>query len=117
MGASQDSGPSSSTSSAPCTAAAVCAGCWSEELILYAEGRPHRLVGSIGDITEHKRVQEEVIRQREALYRNEKLAVMGSLLAGVAHELNNPLSVIIGQLVLLQETTADQAVVSRAGRI
>ena len=86
-------------------------------LILYAEGRPHRLVGSIGDITEHKRVQEEVIRQREALYRNEKLAVMGSLLAGVAHELNNPLSVIIGQLVLLQETTADRAVVSRAGRI
>ena len=87
------------------------------ELILYAEGRPRRLVGSIGDITEHKRVQEEVIRQREALYRNEKLAVMGSLLAGVAHELNNPLSVIIGQLVLLQETTADRAVVSRAGRI
>ena len=42
-------------------------------LILYAEGRPHRLVGSIGDITEHKRVQEEVIRQREALYRNEKI--------------------------------------------
>ena len=29
MGASQDSGPSSSTSSVPCTPAAVCAGCWS----------------------------------------------------------------------------------------
>lgn len=86
-------------------------------LIVYRGSEPARLVGSISDITERKWAREELERQREALYRNEKMAMFGSLLAGVAHELNNPLSVVTGQIVLLQETTSDRAVVERAERI
>jgi two-component system NtrC family sensor kinase len=38
-----------------------------------------------GDIEEKRRSSEELARQREALHQREKLAALGSLLAGVAH--------------------------------
>ncbi|MGH7305722.1 MAG: hybrid sensor histidine kinase/response regulator [Candidatus Rokuibacteriota bacterium] len=43
----------------------------------------------------------ELEAQREALIQTEKVAAMGQLLAGVSHELNNPLSTIVGYTQLL----------------
>jgi two-component system NtrC family sensor kinase len=45
----------------------------------------------------------ELQRQQQALAQSEKLAAMGSLLANVAHELNNPLSVVVMEAELLRE--------------
>jgi len=73
--------------------------------------------GTGSDITDHRRVQAEMERQREALHQSEKLSALGSLLAGVAHELNNPLSVVVGHAAMLQELSPDEPTRERAGKI
>ncbi|MDX1423989.1 MAG: PAS-domain containing protein, partial [Kiloniellales bacterium] len=69
------------------------------------------------DVTELKALEAEQARQREALYQSEKINALGALLAGVAHELNNPLSVVVGQALLLSETVEDPKIRKRAERI
>jgi two-component system NtrC family sensor kinase len=81
-----------------------------------ADGVAYAVCGISTDITEKKRSAEELAQQREALHQREKLAALGTLLAGVAHELNNPLSVVVARAVLLEEQ-GDPATQVVAGKI
>ncbi|HEU4368573.1 MAG TPA: cache domain-containing protein, partial [Methylomirabilota bacterium] len=77
----------------------------------------------VGEIAERRRAQDEVSRLNQALQRrleelqrtqaqlvqSEKVATMGSLLAGVAHELNNPLSIVAGYATMLRDLSTDEA--------
>ncbi len=50
---------------------------------------PVRVIGAMTDISERKKMESRMLR-------TEKLSAMGQLAAGVAHEINNPLGVILG---------------------
>jgi len=63
---------------------------WDEQGNIYA------VLGISRDITERKEMEEHS-------YYTEKLAAMGTLAAGVAHEINNPLAVILGFTDILLE--------------
>lgn len=69
------------------------------------------------DVSDAKDAEAEIARQRENVYQREKLAAMGSLLAGVAHELNNPLSIVVGRATMLEEETTDRVTRTTAQKI
>ncbi len=69
------------------------------------------------DLTPMREAEAELARQRERLHQAEKLSALGSLLAGVAHELNNPLSVVTMQATLLEELAEGTPLAERAERI
>jgi PAS domain S-box-containing protein len=71
----------------------------------------------VQDITHSKQQETKIATQHEALMHRERVAALGSMLAGVAHELNNPLAVVMAQTELLAETTNDEKTRERAQKI
>ena len=81
------------------------------------EGAITHIAGFIFDITARKLAEAEADRQRAAMHQRDKLAALGSLLAGVAHELNNPLSVVLGRAIMLEEKCEEPAMRNSLGRL
>ena len=60
-----------------------------------SEGTPIALMGTVVDITERKRAEEEARRHRDALARVDRATSLGQLTGSIAHELNQPLTGIL----------------------
>lgn len=71
--------------------------CWMETHAVPlrdARGAIYALLGITRDITEHKLAEEQARRHQTELARVARLATMGEMATGLAHELNQPLSAI-----------------------
>ena len=69
------------------------------------------------DLTQRKEAEAALERSRDALYQSEKLSALGSLLAGVSHELNNPLSIVVAQAVMMERQATGTELADRAVKI
>jgi two-component system NtrC family sensor kinase len=58
------------------------------------------------DVTPQAELEAERVELRNRLVQSEKLAALGQFVAGIAHELNNPLQGVLGHIELLRATGA-----------
>ena len=67
---------------------------------------PNGVVLVARDVTPQAELEAERAELRNRLVQSEKLAALGQFVAGIAHELNNPLQGVLGHLELLRATGA-----------
>jgi PAS domain S-box-containing protein len=70
--------------------------------LLDAENKPAGVIISVRDVTMEKKLEQQIVQ-------SERLAAMGQMIGGFAHELNNPLTSILGMAELLQEGDTSEA--------
>lgn len=72
-----------------------------------AQGNVSRIIGTFQDITLLVKAQELAKQERAKSIQSSKLASLGEMSAGIAHEINNPLAAISGNLDLLERYLGD----------
>ena len=66
------------------------------------DGRSLGVYGISHDITELREAHETLEKTQQALFRSQKMEAVGQLTGGLAHDFNNILAIILGNIELLQ---------------
>lgn len=81
-----------------------------EQAAVALEGKVEQRTASLKEKTEELELHIQLLNQtRDKLVINEKLAALGELTAGIAHEINNPTAVILGNVELIQFELAEDS--------
>lgn len=75
-----------------------------------SDGKISGVIFSLRDITIERKLEQQIVE-------SERLAAMGAMIGGVAHELNNPLTSILGVSELLQDTETNETARKHLGML
>jgi PAS domain S-box-containing protein len=82
--------------------------------IIYQDGREVATVGIFSDLRDRIRIEQRLLRAQEKLQMTEKQALVAELAGTAAHELNQPLTSIMGYAQLIQRQSDADAGHNRA---
>jgi PAS domain S-box-containing protein len=66
--------------------------------VLDISGKHEGYLGSVRDVTKEFELQKQLMEQQERTLHASKMASLGEVAAGIAHEINNPLTEIVGNI-------------------
>ncbi len=71
------------------------------------ESFPGLAVLSVSDVSSRKRAERAIRSSQDQLFQSQKMEALGSLVAGMAHEINNPTSLIMFNLPIVKRVWMD----------
>lgn len=77
----------------------------SSKIVLDCDGNPEKIVGSMRDISNRKRAEEELIRAKQKAEESDRLKT--AFLHNISHEIRTPMNAIVGFATLLAEPDVD----------
>ncbi|RLB80478.1 MAG: hypothetical protein DRH17_11830 [Deltaproteobacteria bacterium] len=78
-----------------------------QDYLIKSQVEINLLVRAMRYAIERKRAEEALQRSQEQLHQGEKMKALGTLVAGVAHEINNPINLIMFNIPLLKKIWHD----------
>lgn len=80
---------------------------------IFSNSSPHSIeyvLTTCRDVSELKKAQEVIENQKFQTLANSKLTALGEMAAGIAHEINNPLTIILGRVDTIKRMFASNQV-------